>query len=208
MFRANSGHEFKGFKICRRCGRWFENTAPGPRHTSPWVVSVAADYELHLAHELVTDILQLRFHECVPPAPKLDNKSFWLSFQAAFINGCSDALGIDPSDLGATFNGWTDESWMGELVIYDRVPGGAGHIDRILDKLDEILTKSLERVEACKGCTDIDSSCDHVTKLIRTNPNGGASVSCSRCELVVGCSARLIQGHGSNASGRATQRHA
>ncbi len=160
MFRANSGHEFKGFKICRRCGRWFENAAPGPRHTSPWGGECSGRLiELHLAHELVTDILQLRFHECVPPAPKLDNKSFWLSFQAAFINGCSDALGIDPSDLGATFNGWTDESWMGELVIYDRVPGGAGHIDRILDKLDEILTKSLERVEACKGCTDIDSSC-------------------------------------------------
>ena len=54
----------------------------------------------------------------LPARPKLDDRPFWLSFQSAFLNGCCDALGIDFNDLGATFNGWTDESWVGELVVY------------------------------------------------------------------------------------------
>ena len=61
--------------------------------------------------------------------------------------------------FGTTFNGWTDESWVGELVVYDRVPGGAGHVERIVNALDAVLAKTLERVEKCKGCTDLEGSC-------------------------------------------------
>ena len=159
MFRANSGYRFRGFKICRKCGRWFERNPANP-HESPWGSRCGgATIDLHLAHELVTDILQLRFNSCTPPAPKLDDKEFWLSFQSAFLNGCCDALGIDANDLGATFNGWQEGAWIGELVIYDRVPGGAGHIERIVDNLDEVLRETLERVRNCKGCTDVEASC-------------------------------------------------
>jgi Domain of unknown function (DUF1998) len=160
MFRANLGYRSGGFPICRKCGRWFENRPSGPVHNSPWGSKCGGrPVDLHLAHELVTDILQLRFDQCSPPAPKLRNRSFWLSFQAAFINGCCDALGIDFNDLGATFNGWTDESFVGELVIYDRVPGGAGHVDRIDEALNLVLNKTLQRVEKCKGCSDLEGSC-------------------------------------------------
>jgi hypothetical protein len=160
MFRANPGHRSAGFKICRKCGRWFEGRQSGPMHNAPWGSKCSGKLvDLHLAHELITDILQLRFNRCSPPAPKLDNRAFWLSFQSAFLNGCCDALGIDFNDLGATFNGWTDESWVGELVVYDRVPGGAGHVERIVNALDAVLAKTLERVEKCKGCTDLEGSC-------------------------------------------------
>jgi superfamily II DNA/RNA helicase len=159
MFRANSGYRFRGFNICRKCGRWFEG-APKRPHETPWGSQCSGQkIELHLAHELVTDILQLRFNQCTPPAPKLDDKEFWLSFQSAFLNGCCDALGIDANDLGATFNGWQDGAWIGELVIYDRVPGGAGHIERIVDNLDDVLRATLSRVEDCKGCSDAEASC-------------------------------------------------
>ena len=160
MFRANSGNRFDGFKICRKCGRWFEKRPAAPQHMTPWGNRCSGRLiDLHLAHELVTDILQLRFNHCSPPAPQLTERSFWLSFQAAFLNGCCDALGIDFNDLGATFNGWTEESPVGELVIYDRVPGGAGHIDRIVAALDQVLDKTLRRVADCKGCTDLAASC-------------------------------------------------
>jgi hypothetical protein len=159
MFRANSGYRFRGFKICRKCGRWFERT-PKPPHETPWGSRCSGPMiDLHLAHELVTDILQLRFNRCKPPAPKLENKELWFSFQSAFLNGCCDALGIDVNDLGVTFNGWQEGAWIGELVIYDRVPGGAGHIERIVDNLTVVLRKTLRRVEDCKGCSDVEASC-------------------------------------------------
>ena len=159
MFRANSGYSFSGFLVCRRCGRWFENRPTGPRHEAPWGGNCGGTLtSLHLAHELVTDVLQLRFNGCTPPAPKLQDKPFWLSFEASFLHGCTDALGIEPNDLGGTYNGWTDGSWVGELVIYDRVPGGAGHINRIVENLDQVLQAALARVRDCK-CGDIASSC-------------------------------------------------
>ena len=61
MFRANSGHRFAGFKICRKCGRWFEDRPSGPMHNAPWGSKCSGKLiDLHLAHELITDILQLR----------------------------------------------------------------------------------------------------------------------------------------------------
>ena len=159
MFRANSGYKFRGFKVCRRCGKWIEG-APGASHKTPWGSDCGGmKCDLHLAHELETDILQLRFSGCRPPAPLITDRPFWHSFQSSFLNGCNDALGIDFNDLGATFNGWTDSSWVGELVVYDRVPGGAGHIDRIVDHLDAVMQHALQRVRDCKGCTDVEASC-------------------------------------------------
>jgi hypothetical protein len=159
MFRANSGYDFSGFQVCRKCGRAFDSTPRGNVHEAPWGGKCMGRLiTLHLAHEIVTDILQLRFNQCKPPAPQLQDRAFWLSFEASFLHGCTDALGIEPNDLGGTYNGWTDGSWVGELVIYDRVPGGAGHINRIVEKLDQVLQAALERVRDCK-CGDIASSC-------------------------------------------------
>ena len=159
MFRANSGYDFTGFRVCRKCGRAFDSTPGGGGHEPPWGGRCMGTLiTLHLAHEIVTDILQLRFNQCKPPAPQLQDRAFWLSFEASFLHGCTDALGIDPRDLGGTYNGWTDGSWVGELVIYDRVPGGAGHVDRIVDNLDQVLRAALERVRDCK-CGDVASSC-------------------------------------------------
>lgn len=159
MFRANSGYDYAGFDVCRRCGRAFESRPTTPVHEAPWGGKcMGKSTNLHLAHEIVTDVLQLRFNRCSPPAPQLQNRPFWLSFEASFLHGCTDALGVDPNDLGGTYNGWTDGSWVGELVIYDRVPGGAGHIDRIVANLDKVLSAALARVRDCK-CGDVASSC-------------------------------------------------
>jgi len=111
-----------------------------------------------LAHEIRTDILQLRFQDCTPAAPLIVDRAFWLSFVSTFLNGASDALNIDAVDLGGTYHGWSEESYVGELVIYDRIPGGAGHITRILEKLDAVLDAAHSRVRDCK-CPDLEASC-------------------------------------------------
>ena len=82
--------------------------------------------DLHLAHELKTDILQLRFDHCSPPAPKLDDKVFWQSFEAAFPNGCCDELeSISTTSAphltaGPTKAGWASSS---STTVYRAVQG-------------------------------------------------------------------------------------
>lgn len=158
LMRVNRGYKFKGFNICMACGTSLQ--APGP-HLSPWGSRCnGQDKALDLAHEIKTDICQLRFSRCAPPAPLLvsENRAFWLSFTQAFLHGATDALGISPSDIDGTFHGWEQGDLKGELVIYDRIPGGAGHIDNILENLETVLRAALHRVENC-ACGDLEASC-------------------------------------------------
>ena len=159
LFLANSGYEFNGYHICRKCGRSLDKPSSGRTHETPWGTMCSGSVlRLDLAHEFTTDILQLRFHGCTPAAPDITDRSFWLSFVTTFLNGASDSLNIDAADLGGIYHGWSEESFIGELVVYDRIPGGAGHIRRIVDNLETVLEAGLERVEKCK-CPDLEASC-------------------------------------------------
>ncbi len=159
LFLANSGHQFQGYFICRKCGRGYSDPPANATHDTPWGAKCSGScMRLDLAHEFTTDILQLRFQACTPQAPPITDRSFWLSFVSAFLNGASDALNIDARDLGGTYHGWTEESYVGELVVYDRIPGGAGHINRIIGKLPDVLGAALKRVRDCR-CPDIEASC-------------------------------------------------
>ena len=104
---------------------------------------------LHLACRFETDTLQLRFDGIAPPAPPVDDREFWLSFQNAFVVAAADVLDIPSRDLGSTFRSQSEGSLRGELVIYDRVPGGAGYVAGIVRDLQEVLTAALSRVANC-----------------------------------------------------------
>ena len=156
LFRVNTGYNGRGFRICRRCGLSVDTTAGGRHHVSPWGVRCGGiTTSLHLTHEITTDILQLRFAK----APPINDRSFWLSLQTAVTRAACEAIDIDPADLDATHGGWSQQSRSGELVIYDRVPGGAGHIPRMIQHLDTILHAARDRMKDCRGCSDLDSSC-------------------------------------------------
>lgn len=159
LFLANSGFQYNGYTICRKCGRGFTEEPSSRSHETPWGTQCTGSVKcLDLAHEVTTDILQLRFHECTPAPPTITEKCFWMSFVAAFLNGAADALNINGGDLGGTYHGWTEGSYIGELVIYDKIPGGAGHISRIVNDLSHVLEKALARVRDCK-CPDLEASC-------------------------------------------------
>jgi ssDNA-binding Zn-finger/Zn-ribbon topoisomerase 1 len=163
LFRANSNRRYQGFMICKKCGLETTNGAgPIGRHNShetPWGSRCNGRSEqLDLAHEINTDILQLRFRDCTPPAPEVTDTIFWHSLLASFLNGASETLGIAINDLGGTFHGWSEGSYVGELVVYDRIPGGAGYIERIVNNLDLVLEGVLSRVRDCR-CSDINSGC-------------------------------------------------
>jgi len=159
LFLANSGYQYSGYQICRKCGRGFTEVPSDRTHETPWGTKCTGSVKcLDLAHEITTDILQLRFHDCTPAPPLITERPFWMSFVAAFLNGASDALNIKGSDLGGTYHGWSEETYVGELVVYDRIPGGAGHISRIVKDLGVVMEAALARVRDCK-CPDLEASC-------------------------------------------------
>ncbi len=155
LFLANGGFQYNGYNVCRKCGRGFTSEPSSRNHVTPWGAMCSGTFKkMDLAHEITTDILQLRFKN----SPQITDKPFWLSFVAAFLNGASDALNINISDLGGIYQGWSEESYVGELVVYDRIPGGAGHIERIVKELDKVMKAALSRVRDCK-CPDLEASC-------------------------------------------------
>ncbi len=84
------------------------------------------------------------------------NESFYFSLLYAILEGTSEALGIRRQDLEGCLYPF-EEGIM--LILFDNVPGGAGHVKRLIDdkNLSEALWSALVRI---KNCTcGLETSC-------------------------------------------------
>lgn len=162
LFRANPGYMFRQFRICRSCGINFDEKKKIPRpHQSPWGTScTGVVLKTHLAHEFETDTLQLRFATERIQVPDVTDREFWFSFQTAFVIAAAEVLSIPRSDLDSTYQSQSSSNLAGELIVYDRVPGGAGYVSRIIDRLPRVLLRTLERTRTCdNSLCDPEGSC-------------------------------------------------
>ncbi|MGD9588738.1 MAG: DEAD/DEAH box helicase [Pyrinomonadaceae bacterium] len=159
LFRANAGYEFKKFRLCQECGREVEGAAR--THETPWATRCTGSlFQTHLAHEFETDILQLRFGFGALRTPPVSDSEFWLSFLSAFVSASAEVLAIPLNDLDAIYQSQSRESAEGELIIFDRVPGGAGYVERIIENLPSILDRVRERTMNCDNpLCDVNGSC-------------------------------------------------
>ena len=161
---VNPGRQRRGFWLCSSCG-YGRNVASGKpvRHKSPW--DKPCDGKLrhvYLGHEFQSDVLELRF---MGPAAHETNQGFWLSLTSALLAGAARALDIERDDIDGTvlqFGGGEYRS----LVLFDNVPGGAGHVRLIADKLREVLQVAFEVTENCPGCSR-DQSCNACLRNFR-----------------------------------------
>jgi hypothetical protein len=154
----NHGPGGRGFEICPTCG--FGRPAGGgsgqgknssAAHSNPRTGRPCPGHLVfrHLGHDFMADVLELRVRGRLA-APDADEtaKSVWLSVLYALLEGASAALEIRRADLNGTryFHG-TDGAPT--LVLYDDVPGGAGHVRRVADALPQVFAAALERVKSC-----------------------------------------------------------
>lgn len=156
LFRANPGKDYRQFQLCRACGRYLPLITQGKRgkdgHETPWGAKCkGSSIALDLAHIFKTDTLQIRFNPLTLNPPSVSNDAFWLSFQTAFVAATAEVLSIPRSDLGSTYRSQSYNSVEGELVIFDRVPGGAGYVERIMAEFPTILQQVREKVSACEN---------------------------------------------------------
>lgn len=162
LFRANPGRAYGQFRICQQCGRGFELAEKAKSHRTPWGGRCPGTplVRVDLAFQFRTDTLQIRFDGLRPEAPAITDNAFWLSLQTAFVSSAAEVLGIPARDIDGTFRSQFEHGRGGELVVFDRVPGGAGYVDRIRHELLNILRTAYNRTRNCRNQTcDPRGSC-------------------------------------------------
>ncbi len=154
---VNPGPLKRGFRVCSWCG--FAEPTPPPRppsrrkakpkpHANPRTGKPCKGFlqTNHLGHEFITDVLELRFEGTLA-----NNSSYnlWYSVLYALLEGASEALGIRRDDLDGTLYRRRG-SLIPALVLFDNVPGGAGHVHRIATELIPTFQAALRRVDTCE----------------------------------------------------------
>lgn len=156
---VNDGYG-SGFGVCPWCGYaqvkgYGEENALGKKkkstsHTNPFNSKPCNGplQTYHLGHRFMTDVLELRANLGIS-SPEAQ-----ISLLYGIINGAVDALDIPQSDINGTIYYRSDGP---AFILYDDVPGGAGHVKRIHDHLRLVFEAARKRLRECE-CGE-DTSC-------------------------------------------------
>lgn len=142
------GKKGVGFWICFDCGAAFSERPRGG-HRKPIGEECLSSVRgpLHFGHTFKTDVLTISL-ERYEFVEALTEKGFWFSLLYAILEGASQALGIRRQDLDGCLYPYEGKI---ALVLFDNVPGGAGHVKRIIDgeNLHEVFKNAFNRVKNC-----------------------------------------------------------
>jgi hypothetical protein len=156
----NHGPERRGFEICPRCGfgrpAALKSAGKGKSKTSdthhnPRTGASCGGFleQRHLGHDFMTDVLEIQISgPAAMPDEEEADKSRWLSVLYALLEGAAAALEIRRTDLNGTLY-HHDWGAAPTLVLYDDVPGGAGHVKRVADALPAVFAAARDRVAQC-----------------------------------------------------------
>jgi ATP-dependent helicase YprA (DUF1998 family) len=142
-----------GFSVCFTCGAAF----PGihfEKHKTPFGGECHSKLlRLDLGHSFITDVISLDFR-----FDRVDHydKNLWISLLYAVLEGISGFLGVKRQDIDGCLYP-SDKKYT--LIFFDNVPGGAGHIKRLIENenIIEIIRNSKNKLENCT--CGLDTSC-------------------------------------------------
>jgi hypothetical protein len=140
----------QGFKVCSLCGYTILGNDKAPTsHKNTW----GGDCEgtlmrYHLGHEYKTDVLQLSFEDY-----ENWDMGFWYSVLYGLLEGASIYFDIERQDLDGCLYPYIGEPDSLALLIFDNVPGGAGHVKRIAKDQDSIINLFKTTYTKMRECT-------------------------------------------------------
>ena len=150
----NKGPVGRGFQICKNCG----HAEPVPKaptkkpkpHHRPGRTSKCSTLlsNRHLGHQYLTDVVEVHLPV---PMTQAEAQSTLHALLAA-----THPIGIIRNDVNGTLRS-TGPNQTPSIVLFDTVPGGAGHTQRIIDRFADLLNAAHEVVNTCE-CGE-DSSC-------------------------------------------------
>ncbi|MEI6179367.1 MAG: DUF1998 domain-containing protein [Chloroflexales bacterium] len=177
---VNAGPRGRGFQVCQTCG--YAQPAPEPRpvgargrgkpkrQTHPHLLKghectgVMKPDGYHLGHDFLTDVVELRF---AGPHVAANNDGLWRSLVYALLEGAAQGLGIRRDDLDGTLYRYT-AGLPPAIVLYDNVPGGAGHVHYIAQELSLVLATAYKRMH--HDCCGPETSCYECLRNYRNQP--------------------------------------
>jgi ATP-dependent helicase YprA (DUF1998 family) len=144
---VNRGPVGAGYRICERCG--FGEPITGKMRNSREHPDIrfagrrcnGTLQALQLGHEFLTDVLEVRLD--VPTDREGAISTLYALLEA------SSAVGIERSDIAGALHTF-GRGEAPAIVIYDTVPGGAGHARYIGERLTELVEAAAARVDACE----------------------------------------------------------
>lgn len=141
-----------GFSICSYCGFAqpvrFDRTQQRARnvgHKNPLTGrDCKGRYDVrHLGHRYMTDVLELQFRTSMATDGAIHSLLY------ALLDGAGEALDIQRTDINGTFY-YRQAGEAPSFVLFDDVPGGAGHVKRIHDRLRPTVEAALARLDRCE----------------------------------------------------------
>ena len=159
LFVLNQGATGGGMLVCPDCGYTTEIEKAGRnrKHKTKYgaYCSNRVFQNVSLGHEFSTDILKLDLPEHdidLLNSESLEYKDQYVSVMYALLEGASAELDISRSDINGCVTG------KGQIILYDDTPGGSGFVKNILEHLDDVFVRAMEKVSGTCGCTE-ETSC-------------------------------------------------
>ena len=152
------------FYVCEKCGYAISSTSGKEekdfnsfaksyekKHKSPWGNNCTGKlYRKDLCHSFKTDVMKITFGTA-----RAKNQSTMLSVMYALLEAVSSVLDIERTDIkGCLHKVRFERSMIYEIVLYDAVAGGAGHVRRLMTEDCSVFQRVIKRaIELTKGCT-------------------------------------------------------
>lgn len=111
--------------------------------------------KISIGHRFRTDVVRIVIPRLLAIS---DNYAKALSLLYALLEGISNALDIERNDIDGVVDMNLDYHTF-DLIIYDKVPGGAGHVKRVLNANSFLLALSEAYKKVNQNCCDEDTSC-------------------------------------------------
>jgi hypothetical protein len=131
--------------------------ANGEKHENPFKYDKCENttlYRYWLHHEFKTDVAKLTFET------DTSKKETMLSVMYALLKSFANTENIENRDLKACLTYKKNDSrWEHKIIIYDDVPGGAGHSRRLVTEDGKILKKVIENAISLLDNCDCEPSC-------------------------------------------------
>lgn len=112
--------------------------------------------QIKLGHSFQTDVARF----VIPMLESYTKEDYAraLSFVYAFLEGISNALGIERNDIDGIIELNLEEHSY-DVLIYDNVPGGAGHVKRLVNEQAVVSSLKAAYSKVSQQCCDEETSC-------------------------------------------------
>lgn len=143
----NKGRGNQGYSLCTVCGT--VKPKGKRKHKNANNMDCNGSFEkrhVHLGHEFMSDVLELKFDGI---QAFNNNKVFiWESVLYALLNGVSSQLGVDRNDIDGCI--YHTNHATPSIILFDKVPGGAGYMREVFTHIEDVLDKSLQLLRVCQ----------------------------------------------------------